>query len=381
MASERISRRQFCERALGLGLSAGAVGALLAACGGQPRRTALAPSPMDTTRPSQLFLYNWSDYMPPSIKRGFRRRTGIEVVDTYFDDNEALLARLRAGATGYDVMVATLISADLLEPLDMGSIPNFQHTDAQFRAPLFDNPAEHGDRRYSVPYQWGTTGYAMRTDKVDSASVGSWADLWDRRYRGHVVLLNDEREDLAAALIMVGYERSGRAWSINTTDQAQLDAAGKALKQLTSRVRRYDSVDPGHSMFAGDAWLTMCWNGDVVYAIDELGHTKGEKLLRYVLPKEGFPWWVDCMAIPVGYRSKHAAHLFMDYVLQPQVMGRLSSWTRYLPVEMEAARAYTDPFVYSTAPTAEDMQRGQCFSGVGRLRDNYDDSWSKVKST
>ena len=180
---EQISRKQFVYRALGLGLTAGTVGGLLAACGDETTSGGSAsPKPMDTTKPDELFLYNWANYMAPGTKAGFTKATGIKVVETYFDDNEALLTRLKAGATGYDVIVPSdyiihiLIMSHLLEPLDMSYIPNFQYVDEQFKAPAYDDPSspENEGNRYSVPYQWGTSGYAVRTDKTGSNSTGTW---------------------------------------------------------------------------------------------------------------------------------------------------------------------------------------------------------------
>ena len=384
----RITRRQFVERALAMGLSATAAGGLLAACGtsSSSEQAGSSPAPMDTTKPSQINLYNWSDYMSPAVKKDFQKTTGIKVVETYFDDNEALLAKLKAGATGYDVivpsdyMVHIMIKTGLLHPLDMTYIPNFQYTDPQFKKPSYDNPDENGANKYSVPYQWGTTGYGVRTDKIDPASVGKWADLWNPQYKSQIDMLNDEREDLAATLIMVGYRDTGKPYSINTTDPNQVNAAADKLIEQKPLVRQYDSINMKRSMASGVP-LTMCWNGDALMAIDALGgDAKAKKLVTFVLPQEGFPWWVDNLCIPKGANSVYGAHLFLNYILDPKVMGKLSSWTWYLPVEMTAAKPYTDPFVFITTPAASDMDRGQVYNDVGAAARLYTDAWERVKS-
>ena len=155
-----ITRRQFVERALILGLSASAVGALAGACGsgdsGATTDTATL-SAMDETQPSQITFYNWTDYIDPGIKKDFQKKTGISVKEVYFSSNEEMLAKLRAGAKGYDVivpsdyMVHIMIKSKLLEPLDLKYVPNYTNVDAQFTNPPYDKPDENGGMQYSVP--------------------------------------------------------------------------------------------------------------------------------------------------------------------------------------------------------------------------------------
>jgi len=383
--NDRISRKQFVYRALGMGLSASAVGGLLAACGKKKEAgtTSATNTIGPTTKPAELYLYNWSDYMAPGVKKDFEKETGIKVVESFFDDNEALYAKLNAGATGYDVIVPSdymchiMIMSKLLEPLVMDYIPNFQYVDEQFKEPVYDNPAENGDMKYSVPYQWGTTGYAVRTDKLDPVPT-TWAAIFPPEadpLKGGIQMLNDERECPGCALILGGH-------SINTTDQGELDEATQKLIEQKPLVRAYDSVNMKRSMVQGTP-ITMCWNGDCLMAIDALGgDEKAKSLLAWVMPQEGYMTWVDTLAIPTGYRNKYAAHLFMDYLLKPEVMAKLSSWTWYLPVETEPARqAGCDPFVFTTVPTPEDVKRGELYNDVGAFARSYKDAWAQVKSS
>ena len=123
----RLSRRQFLQRGLALGLSVSAVGTLLAACGGGEDE----PAPMNTTLPESITFFNWSDYLDPALKKKFETESGVTVNETYFDTNDDLLAKMRAGATGYDVIcpggyIASIMQkSDMLQPLDMSMIPSF----------------------------------------------------------------------------------------------------------------------------------------------------------------------------------------------------------------------------------------------------------------
>jgi spermidine/putrescine transport system substrate-binding protein len=378
---ERISRKQFVYRALGLGLTAGTVGGLLAACGtsDDSSTTAADNTIGPTTKPEELILYNWVDYMTAEVKKDFQEETGIKINEVYFDSNEDLLSKLKAGATGYDVivpsdyMVHIMIKSNMLEPLVLANLPNLANVDPQFQNPRFDNPDENGGLRYSTPYQWGDTAIGVRTDKVDADAITKWAHIFPPdgdQYKGEIQMLNDERDTLGAALKMLGY-------SINTTNQDELDAARDKLMEQKPLVRAYDSVNRKRAMVQGMP-ITMAWNGDCLMAMDSLGD---REILKWVVPEEGFAMWVDNFAIPKGFNSKYAAHLFMDYCLRPEVQVKLSNWIWYLPVMIEKARAAgLDPFVLSTMPTPEEVERGELFDDVGTFGRAYTEAWAEVKS-
>jgi spermidine/putrescine transport system substrate-binding protein len=373
-----ITRRDFVVRALGLGLTASAAGALLAACGGGGSTSASgSPTPLDTTKPSTLYLYNWSDYIAPNIKKDFQSTTGIKIVESYFDDNEALLAKLKAGATGYDVIVPSdymihiMIESGLLIPLHMDQIPNFKYVNATFQRPVYDDPAQNGGNKYSVPYQWGTTGIGYAIAKVAPAP-SKWADLFApvaSPFKGQVNMLNDERETPGAALKMLGF-------SLNTTDQTQLDAATTKLIEQKPLVRQYDSINMKRALIAGTP-LVHTWNGDALLAMDAAGTDK----VGYALPQEGYTVWVDNLAIPQGVRSQFGAHLFMNFILDPKRMAELTDWIWYLPPEKEAEKYMTTKLVLDNIPSAADLQRGEVINDVGNFARNYTDAWAKVKSS
>ena len=191
-ARGRITRRQFMERALVLGLSAGAVGALAGACGsgdGEGAGDAATLPAMVETKPAEITFYNWTDYIDPAIKKDFQKETGIAVKEVFFSSNEEVLAKLRAGAKGYDVivpsdyMVHIMIKSRLLEPLDMKYLPNYQYVGEEFKKPAYDNPDENGGLIYSVPYFYGTTGYVQRTDKITTPQT-AWDDALGRAVQG-----------------------------------------------------------------------------------------------------------------------------------------------------------------------------------------------------
>jgi spermidine/putrescine transport system substrate-binding protein len=379
VARGRISRKQFLGRAAALGLSAGAIGSVLAACnddsGGGGGASASPEPVVSTAKPDKLFLYNWSDYMTNKCKKDYQKQSGIEVVETYYDDNEALLTKLQAGARGYDIivpsdyMVHILIKTGLLEPLDMSLIPNHdQYVDPKFQNPEYDNPEENGGNKYSIPYQWGTTGYAVRVDTFKDP-VSKWADLWNEAYKGQIQMLNDERETMGVGLMKNGY-------SINSTSEEEVTKAKDDLIVQKPLVRAYDSTAPKRAMVQGVP-LVHCWNGDVVVAL-WAGLTPEQ--INYVMPEEAFPIYVDCLCTPVGAPSRYWAHDFMNYVLDPATQGPLSTWIGYF-TPVTSAVPDVDPIVYTFAPTEEDLERGEIYNDLGNFSRVYTEAWAEVKSS
>jgi spermidine/putrescine transport system substrate-binding protein len=374
-----VTRRQFIERALVMGLSASAVGALAGACGEEEVATDTATlPPMDETTPAEIVFFNWTDYFNPALKKKFQKETGIAIKETYFSSNEELLAKLKAGAKGYDVivpsdyMVHIMIMSGIVEPLDMKYLPNFENVGEQFKKPLFDNPDENNGMKYSVPYFYGTTGYNQRTDKVTELQT-RWDPLWDEQYKGKINLLDDEREVLGMGLKKLGY-------SSNTLVQSELDEATQILVDQKPLVATYDSVNMKRAMVQGQSFV-MCWDGDVLMAIDTMGGDDAAKeLLRYVLPEEGFCLWTDGMCVPVGNNSRYGAHLFLNWLMDPKIAGENADWVWYLSAIIPASWDYTDPFALTLAPTDEQLARSEAFNDVGEFATSYSEAWRQVKS-
>jgi spermidine/putrescine transport system substrate-binding protein len=372
LGRKRITRLQFFERAVGAGIATSAIATVLAACGGSDEAAPDAsPAPMDTTKPDELLLFNWEYEIAPSNKKKFEQQTGIKVVETYYDDNESLLAKLKGGATGYDVivpssyMVSILRKSGFLEALDMSYIPNFKNILPKFQKPVYD--PETDGAKYSVPYLWGTTGIAVRTDLVDEP-ITSWAQLWDEKYKGKINMLNDERETLGAALKLLGF-------SLNTETASEIEAAGEKLIEQKPLVRQYDSLALQRNIIQGVPLCHM-WNGNANDAIIQLGEDK----VSYVLPSEGYTIWVDNLCLPTGASSRYGAHLFMDFMSDGVNAAELVNFVKYLSPNA-AATPDIDPFIIAHTPSEADLERGELVDDVGQASRTYTDTWAKVKSS
>lgn len=375
----RLSRREFMARAAALGLGVSALAGLLAACGTEEGGGAAAspsPTPMDTTLPEKLFIYNWSDYSSQEVYRDFEEQFGVRVVETFYDGNEELVTKLKAGASGYDVIIPTdkwvtnLSKSDLIMPLDMSLIPNFAKyvTDPLFQKPAFDNPDEQGGKKYSVPYMFGTTGMGVRRDKVENAdAVDSWAIMWDPKYKGGISMLNEPVEGINVALMLLGLPA-------NSTEQAHIDQATQKLIEQKPLVSQYTSTVDKRLMIQGVP-LVHCWDGDAAMAMRDVGDK-----LRYVLPKEGFMLWMDGIAIPATAPSPYAAHLFLNFILDPINAAGAANYIGYQPGVPGAMEYVTDPVQKAMHPTPEILNAGEMPVDLGAFEQMYQDAWAEVKS-
>ena len=372
-----ITRRQFVVRAAALGLSTGAIGSLLAACGKKKPSPTSSGTGAGVTYPSEapgkLSLYNWADYMSPKAKKDFQNEYGIEVVETYYDSNEELLAKLKAGATGYDVivpsdyMVSIMIKTGLLMPLDMALLPNFKNCEPFLQNPEFDPGVDGPDgKKYSVPYMFGTTGIGVRVDKY-TGEVTGWEPMFDPANKGKIVMLNDERETPGVALKSLGY-------SLNSTDDAQIEEAKNKLIEQKPLVVKYDS-NPNRVLAAGNP-LTHCWDGDVIMA----GNNVGMDVLKYVFPSQGYAVWADGLAIPVGAKSPYGAHLFMNYLMDTDVAVECANYTGYQTGIATAAPLVKSEAQKSLRPTAERMKAAEFFKDLGEYGRKSTEMWTEVKS-
>jgi spermidine/putrescine transport system substrate-binding protein len=363
---KRISRSNFL-RTMGAGVVAGSTLSVLAC---QPNTTAQSSGGGGSgPEEKQLNLYNWSDYVAKSTIPDFQKQTGIQVTQDFYASNEELLAKLQAGGTGYDVivpsdyMVGIMIKSNVLEPLDKSKIPNFKNIGEEFKGLPYDP-----DNKYSVPYQWGTTGILYNKKKV--GEVDTWDVMWDPRFKGKIGMLDDSRETPGAALYRLGY-------SVNTTDPNQLHRAEASLKKQKPLLRGY---------FADTQTRALVQNGDLL-----LGHTYsgdaflvlgGNQDLDYAIPKPAATRWTDNMAIPKGAPHLDNAHKFINYILSAKAGAALTNYT-YYNTPNEAALPMIDDSLkklpgYELGPNV--FERLQIIEDVGAASREYSNLWTEVKS-
>ncbi len=339
--------------------------ASLSACGGGTK-----------IKSTQLNLYGWSAYVPQKLLDDFQAKYGIKVNYDTYASNEEMLAKLQAGASGYDVAIPSdyvvhiMIKQGMLEPLDLTKIPNFANLDKRFINRDYDP-----GNKYTVPYQWGTSALVYDKTKVP-VEPKSWADLWDPKYKGRLVMLDDEREMLGMALQVLGYDR-------NSTDPDQIQKAEQKLIDLKPNILLFDSSVPENSIISGDAWAGLVYNGNASLAY------RSDPNVVYICPTEGCGIWFDNLAIPKGAPHMDAALAFLNWVLDPQQSCLITEEFPYSSVN-SAALAYlktSDPTTYAqymafpgTNPDDAFLANAKPIVDVGNATTLYDSAWTDFKA-
>jgi spermidine/putrescine transport system permease protein len=316
----------------------------------------------------QLNIFNWTEYLPQEILDTFAREFNVKVNYDTYSSNEEMLAKLTAGASGYDIvvpsdyMISVLTKQGLLEPLDKKALPNMKNLDPDFLNHDFDP-----GNRYSVPYMWGTLGIAVNTDRVKE-KITAWKDLWDPKYRGRVVVPDDSREMIGVALQVLGKSR-------NSTNSSDLQAAKELLLKLKPSIKAFDSDSPKSLLLSGEVWLGIVWSGEAALANME------NPKITYVLPEEGGGIWMDNLAIPKSARNKDLAHEFINFLLRPDISAKLSKAFPYGNPNL-ASHALTDEWILENPicyPSKEALKKAEWLKDVGSATLLYDRIWTELK--
>jgi spermidine/putrescine transport system substrate-binding protein len=330
----------------------------------------IAPARVRAESPEVRF-FNWSDYVPEEVLERFTTETGIAVRLSTYDSNEAMYAKLKLlEGKGYDIAVPSTYYVDkmrregLLHPLDRAQLPGFKNLDPRH----LDKPFDPGNV-YSLPYLWGTTGIAVNAAKIDPATVQSWADLWNPRFKGRLLLPNDMREVFHLALRAMGL-------SGNTTDPGQIRRAYEKLKPLMPNVRLFNSDSPLVLLVTGEIDAGMVWNGNAYLARQE------DPNIRYIYPQEGCVLWMDNLVIPKGAENLDNAHRLLDFLLRPEIAKLISEKIGYASPNAEAVQRLEpelrgDPTVY---PGGEVLDKGEYQVDVGDAVTVYAEYWEKLKA-
>ena len=363
-----MTRRHFIKKATALGLSM--AGALTIADTFWSRTREAYAAQVDRSKLSKVLnIYNWSDYIAEDTIPNFEKEFGVKVNYDTYEDNEALLAKLQSGAAGYDIVVPTgymveiMLKQGLLAPINHENIPNLKGVIPALKSPPYDP-----GRKHTVPWQWGTTGFAYNSKHV-AGKVDSWRLLWEPKYKGKITMLDDMRSTISVALKLMGY-------SLNSTDKNQLMEAKKLLMEQKPLLKAYISAPVKSLLISGEVWLSQLWVGDTLMAKDE------NPAIEYCIPKEGCEIWDDNLAIPKSAPHKYTAEVWMNYCLRPEVSAGVSNFVHYA-TPVEAAKQYitkadlNNPGIY---PPPDVLKRLEFQKDVGEATRIYDQIWTELKA-
>jgi putrescine transport system substrate-binding protein len=330
--------------------------ALLAASGCSGPK---AHGPQASESERVLNVDNWSDYIQPSVITDFETEYGIHVNYDVFDSNEILETKLLTGHTNYDIVVPSgaflerQIQADIYRKLDKSQLPNLKNVDPDVaRAEALYDPGN----QYSVDYMWITSGVGYNTAEIRArlpdAPVDSWRMLFDRAVASRfadcgISILDAPSEVVATVLLYLGRNPTSNS-------PADLKAAEAVLKSVRPYVRYVDSSRYIDNLANGDICLAMGWSGDVKQAHDRAAEAAKGVDLAYSIPKEGAIANYDVMAIPADAPHVRNAHLFINFLLRPDIAARNSNLIKYANAVIPSiqpldAAVVSDPGVYPPA--------------------------------
>lgn len=343
--------------------TAALLGAALLLAGGGPARAA----------GGELFFYNWTNYYPPELLEKFEAETGIKVTLDTYDSNETLLAKLQAGAAGYDVVVPSdymlkiMIDEGMLEKIDVNQMPNFKNVTAAFR----DIPFDPG-RVYSAPYLWGTTGFTYDSARVPGGRLEeSWQSFFEppEELHGQVAALNDEVEVYNAAAYYLGVDKC-------TEDPKEAQRILEVLEAQKPKLAMYQSDGTIERMIAKEVIVHQQWNG--------AAHRTKEQLPTavYVYPKEGIGVFADTLVVPKGAKNLENAKTFVNWMMAPENIAEATNFAGYMNAiqgseQFIKAELRDDPAV-NTPPEFADRLRPstECSAAARELRNRV---WTRLK--
>ncbi len=278
----------------------------------------------------ELFIYNWTEYTPPELVEKFEKETGIKVsVDTY-DSNETLLAKLQAGATGYDLVVPSqnfvpiMIKEGLIQKVAVYDLPNYKNLEENWKKPEWDPQHE-----YTAPWQWGTTSFAYHNDY--SGKGESLKEFFEpsEELRGRLSVFPTPDEVVSLANIYLGIP-------FCSEDPKQMKKIQDLLVAQKEYVVAYNNETMSDLIASGEALMTNHWNG-----FTRVGRLAGSPI-NYAYPKEGVVGWFDSLVVPSSAKNVENARKFMNFMMDPENMAMLTENQGYGDAVKGTAQYYSE---------------------------------------
>lgn len=317
-----------------------------------------------------LTIFTWAEYLNDEVKEKFEKATGCKVVIDTFDSNEAMLAKLEAGASGYDLLVPssyavqTLKRKGMLQPLDASKLPNLKNVDASYLAKALDPKME-----FSVPYMMASTCICYLASKVTDPKP-SWS-MFDRAdLKGRMTLLDDMREVLGGALRFLGF-------SLNSTDPAELAKAADVAIGWKKNIAKFENEQYKAGVASGEFFVVQGYAGDLLQASGENDD------MRIVIPQEGSAFSCDDLCIPKDAKNVELAHRFIDFVTGAEAAAENMEWIGYRAPNTAAYSHLSEDFRGSDVLFPPDELFAKC-ELIDDLADKlplWTKEWDRVKNS
>ena len=335
-----------------------------------------------------VHIYNWSDYIGETTLEDFQKATGIKPIYDVFDSNETLEGKLLAGRSGYDLVVPSnhflgkQIKAGAFQKLDRSLLTNWQNLDPALLKQLETNDPGN---LYAVPYLWGTNGIGYNAEKIKAVlgvdTIDSWAAVFEPESMKKlsacgVAFLDSADEMIPAMLKYLGKDP-------NSTNADDYKVAEEKLMAVRQYVTYFHSSKYIGDLANGDICVAVGFSGDILQAADRADEAGKGVEISYAIPKEGANLWFDMMAIPADAKNVKEAHAFINYLLDPAAIAKVSDYVGYANPNLKAGElmdqeVHSDESVYPPQAVLDNLYiSAELPPKVQRLMTR---SWTKVKS-
>ncbi|HCM88554.1 MULTISPECIES: ABC transporter substrate-binding protein [Vagococcus] len=273
-----------------------------------------------------LTIYNWGDYIDPTLLKKFEKEYGYKVIYETFDSNEAMLTKVEQGGTAYDIaipseyMIQKMMKQNLLLKLDHSKIKGLETIDSTFLDLPFDKK-----NQYSIPYFWGTLGIIYNDKFIKEEEMQHWDDLWKPELKNNVMLIDGAREVIGLALNSNGH-------SLNSKTDNELDQASEKLTGMTDNVKAIVADEIKMYMINEESATAVTFSGEAREMLDNNEH------LHYVIPEEGSNLWFDNIVIPKTAKNIDGAYDFINFMLEPENAATNSEYIGYSTPNKEAKK-------------------------------------------
>ena len=275
---------------------------------------------LDEVKPANrsVKLLSWSEYFDPQVIEQFTKDTGFDVDYITYEDPDEVEARLASEPGKFDVVIADDLSINrlselrLIQPIDDKLLQNSSNISDEYVGKKFDPTND-----YSLPYMWGTTLIAYRSDKIEQPEK-TWKSLWNKKYKDRVMLIDDRVEGLGISMLSNGLP-------INSSIPEHIESASAQIVDGVEKIglRVGSDADVRAGLLSGDVWIASCYSGDAAMIALE------NENIQFFIPDEGAPLWMDNFSIASDSTNVSGAHQFVDYMLRKDSAAKNANFTWY----------------------------------------------------
>lgn len=317
----------------------------------------------------EINILNWSSYIPSEVIIAFEKETGIKVNYATYSSNEELLAKISNAKEGtYDLifpsdyMIEIMVNRQMLEKIDKTKLENIGNINSTYLGLHYDK-----ENKYTLPFIAASTVIAVNTENI-TENIYSYNDLLNEKFENEIVLIDDQRIIIGMALLANGFD-------MNSVNESELEIAKEWLLKLKKNVKAYDSDSPKNFLISKEASIGVIWNAEGALASMENPN------IKIIFPKEGVALSIDNFAIPKNAQNVDESHLFIDYILKPEVMKQIIESYPYKNVNRITDYILNDKYLTNPASNLDDniINSGFFVKNIGSSIKSYDKVWIKIK--